>query len=131
MSVANSSTLVRPQSDHRGISACARRESGTKAFQLYPVGGGEPQSVKGLNDGEVPIQWDDSGTKLYIWNRTFPAHTFLLDLKTGLRQAWTTLVPPDIAGVLYGNIVMTPDGKTSVYRYRRAMTTLYLAEGLK
>ena len=87
--------------------------------------------MKGLNDGEVPIQWDDSGTKLYIWNRTFPAHTFLLDLKTGLRQAWTTLVPPDIAGVLYGNIVMTPDGKTSVYRYRRAMTTLYLAEGLK
>ncbi len=102
-----------------------------QAFQLYPVGGGEPQSVKGLNDGEVPIQWDDSGTKLYAWDRTFPAHIFLLDLKTGSRQPWTTLVPPDTAGVLYGNIVMTPDGKTSVYRYRRAMTTLYLADGLK
>ena len=35
------------------------------------------------------------------------------------------------AGVLYGNIVMTPDGKTSVYRYRRVATTLFLAEGLK
>jgi len=103
----------------------------TQAFQLYPVGGGEPQPVKGLNDSEVPIQWDDSGTKLYIWGRTFPAHIFLLDLKTGSRQPWTTLVPPDTAGVLYGNIVMTPDGKTSVYRYRRAMTTLYLADGLK
>jgi hypothetical protein len=102
-----------------------------QTFQLYPVGGGEPQPVKGLNDGEVPIQWDDSGTKLYIWDRTFPAHIFLLDLKTGSRQPWTTLVPPDTAGVLYGNIVMTPDGKTSVYRYRRAMTTLYLADGLK
>ncbi len=103
----------------------------TQTFQLYPVGEGEPQPVKGLNDGEVPIQWDDFGTKLYVWDRTFPAHIFLLDLKTGSRHPWTTLVPPDSAGVLYGNIVMTPDGKTSVYRYRRATTTLYLAEGLK
>jgi eukaryotic-like serine/threonine-protein kinase len=103
----------------------------TQTFQLYPVGGGEPQSVKSLKDGEVPIQWDDSGTKLYVWDRTFHAHIFLVDLKTGVRQPWATLVPPDSAGVLYGNIVMTPDGKTSVYRYRRATTTLYLAEGLK
>lgn len=49
----------------------------------------------------------------------------------GTRQPWTTIVPPDSAGVLYGNIVMTPDGQTSVYRYRRAITTLYLAEGLR
>jgi len=100
-------------------------------FRLYPADGGESQVVKGLKDGELPIQWDASGTKLYVWDRTFPAHIFLVDLKTGGRQAWTTLVPPDTAGVLYGNIVMTPDGKTSVYRYRRTVTTLFLAEGLK
>lgn len=82
-------------------------------------------------EGELPLQWDTSGTKLYIWDRTFPAHVFLVDLKTGGRQPWTTLVPPDSAGVMYGNIVMTPDGKTSVYRYRRTVTTLFLAEGLK
>jgi hypothetical protein len=100
-------------------------------FRLYPVNGGEPQTLKGLKDGELPIQWDISGTKLYVWDRTFPAHIFLVDLKTGGRQSWATLVPPDSAGVLYGNIVMTPDGKTSVYRYRRVATTLFLAEGLK
>ncbi|MGB9074029.1 MAG: protein kinase [Terriglobales bacterium] len=100
-------------------------------FRLYPLGGGNPQPLKGLADGELPIQWDTSGTKLYVWDRTFPAHIFLVDLKTGGRQPWTTLVPPDSAGVLYGNIVMTPDGKTSVYRYRRVVTTLFLAEGLK
>jgi len=100
-------------------------------FQLYPVEGGQPQAVMGLQDEEFPIQWETSGTKLYVWDRTFPAHVFLLDLKNGKRQPWTTLVPPDPAGVLYGSIVMTPDGKTSVYRYRHAMTTLFLAEGLK
>jgi hypothetical protein len=55
----------------------------------------------------------------------------MVDLKTGARQPWTTLVPPDSAGVLYGSVVMTPDGKTCVYRYRRIMTTLFLAEGLR
>jgi len=52
----------------------------------------------------------------------------MVDLKTGARQPWTTLVPPDSAGVLYGSVVMTPDGKTCVYRI---MTTLFLAEGLR
>jgi hypothetical protein len=103
----------------------------TQQFHLYSVEGGEPQAFKGLNEGEIPIQWDPSGTKLYVWDRTFPAKLFLVDLKTGGRQLWTTIVPPDTAGVLYGNIVMTPDGKTSVYRYRRIVTTLFLAEGLK
>jgi eukaryotic-like serine/threonine-protein kinase len=100
-------------------------------FQLYPLAGGEPQTVKGLKEGELLIQWDTTGTKLYVWDRTFPAHVFLVDLRSGERREWTTLVPPDSAGVLYGNIDMTPDGKTSVYRYRRNVTTLFLAEGLK
>ena len=99
-------------------------------FHLYPTGGGDPQPIRALNDEEFPIQWDASGTKIYVWDRTFPAHIVLIDLKTGARQPWTTLVPSDSAGVLYGNIVMTPDGKTMVYRYRRAVTTLFLAEGL-
>lgn len=112
-----------------GESIIARRQR--FEFLLYPVAGGEPQSLKGLNDGELPIQWDTSGTKLYVWDNAFPAHIFLVDLKTGARKAWTTIVPPDQAGVLYGNVVMTPDGKTSVYRYRRTETTLFLAEGLR
>jgi hypothetical protein len=82
-------------------------------------------------DDEIPIQWDESGTKLYVWGGIFPAQIFLIDLKSSARQPWTTVIPPDSAGVLYGNIVMTPDGKTSVYRYRLATTTLYVAQGLK
>ena len=107
----------------------ARNEQ--QVFRLYPLDGSNPQPLQGLKDGEVPIQWDASATKLYVWDRTFPAHIFLVDLKSGARRPWTTIVPPDSAGVLYGNIVMTPDGKTAVYRYRRNATTLFLAEGLK
>ena len=77
------------------------------------------------------LEGDTTATKLYVWDRTFPAHVFLVDMTSGERQPWTTLVPPDSAGVLYGNIVLTPDGKTSVYRYRRTVTTLFLAKGLQ
>jgi len=51
-------------------------------FHLYPLAGGEPQTVK----GELPIQWDTIGTKLYVWDRTFPAHGFLVDLRRGERR---------------------------------------------
>ena len=53
---------------------------------LYPLAGGEPQTVKGLQEGELPIQWDTTGTKLYVWDRTFPAHVFLVDLRRGERR---------------------------------------------
>jgi len=102
-----------------------------QGVKLYPVGSGDPVALKGIKEGELPLQWDTTGTKLYVWDRTFPAHVLLVDFKTGKRQPWTTLVPPDSAGVLYGNIVITPDGKTSVYRYRRDVTTLFLAQELK
>jgi len=55
-------------------------------FHLYPLAGGEPQTVKGLQEGELPIQWDTTGTKLYVWDRTFPAHVFLVDLRRGERR---------------------------------------------
>ncbi len=38
---------------------------------------------------------------------------------------------PDPVGVLYGNLVLTPDGKHYVYRIRRVLSELNLAEGLK
>ena len=55
-------------------------------FHLYLLAGGEPQTVKGLQEGELPIQWDTTGTKLYVWDRTFPAHVFLVDLRRGERR---------------------------------------------
>jgi len=55
----------------------------------------------------------------------------VVDLASGQRQAETVLAPADPAGVLYGEVVATPDGKTFAYRFRRAVTNLFLAEGLK
>ena len=53
-----------------------------------------------------------TGGKLYTWNGAFPAHIMVLDLVSGERQVVTTLAPADPAGVLYGEVLATPDGKT-------------------
>lgn len=111
-----------------GRSLIARNPQ--REFALYPLDGGAPQPVKGLKPGETPVQFGTSG-ELYIWNGVFPAHIMAVDLASGGRQLVTTLAPADPAGVLYGEVVATPDGKTFAYRYRRAMTNLFLAEGLK
>jgi hypothetical protein len=83
-----------------------------------------------LEANDTPVQFGDSG-KLYTWNGVFPAHIMLVDLASGERQPAATLTPADPAGVLYGEVLATPDGKTFAYRYRRAVTNLFLAEGLK
>lgn len=100
-------------------------------FQVIPVAGGKAQPVKGLNSDEVPVQWDLSNRRLYVWNRTLPAKIFLLDVKTGTRTLWLEITPAELSGLLYGEVLMTPDGRSYGYRYRRVLSDLFLAEGLR
>jgi hypothetical protein len=90
-----------------------------------------PQPVRGISEKEFPVQWDASGSQLYVWNHSFPAHIILVDLHSGQRKPSLETKPPDPAGVLYANFFMTPDGKSYAYRYRRVLSTLYVADGLR
>jgi hypothetical protein len=60
------------------------------------------------------------------------AKIYQLDVVTGQRALWKELRPSDPAGVLnVGPIVITPDGKSYVYSYRRSLKDLYLVKGLR
>ena len=100
---------------------------------LYPAAGGEPRPVPGLAPGEEPINWTADGRALYIYQPgELPAKVYRLDIATGKRDFWKQLMPSDPAGVgLIDPILMTTDGKTYVYGYHRALSDLYLVEGLK
>jgi hypothetical protein len=101
-------------------------------FQVFSVTGEEaPQPVKGLGRDEVPIQWDTTNRKLYVWDRRLPAKIHLLDIKTGIRALWLDIAPVEMSGLMYGEVLITPDGKSYGYRYRRVLTDLFLAEGLR
>ena len=100
---------------------------------LYPIAGGEPRVIPGLQPGEQPITFSSDGGSLYIYQPgELPAKVDRLDLHTGKRTVWKQLMPTDPAGVeTIGPILMTPDAKTCVFGYHRMLADLYLVEGLK
>jgi len=100
---------------------------------LYPVAGGEPHLVAGINQGEQPITWSADGRSLYIYQPgELPARVYRLDVESGQRTLWKELMPSDPAGVEnIGPIYMTPDAKSCVFGYHRMLADLYLVEGLK
>ena len=100
---------------------------------LYPVAGGDPQPIRGLNAGEQPITWSPDARYLYIYQPgELPARVYRLDLQSGQRSLWKELMPSDPAGVEnIGPILLTPDAQTCVFGYHRLLADLYLVEGLK
>jgi eukaryotic-like serine/threonine-protein kinase len=103
-----------------------------KAY-FYPVAGGEPRAVPGIEPGEQPVQWSDDGKAIYFYRLgDLPAKVYRLDLSTGRKTLWKELMPSDSAGVSrIGPILITPDAKSCLYGYHRILSDLYLVEGLK
>jgi Tol biopolymer transport system component/tRNA A-37 threonylcarbamoyl transferase component Bud32 len=104
-----------------------------QAISLWPVAGGPSRPVQGSQPGERPEAWSADGRSLWLFRRgEVPAEVFRLDIATGRRQLWKTLVPPDAAGV-YSIIEfrITPTGDAYFYSYTRLLSQLYLVRGLK
>jgi eukaryotic-like serine/threonine-protein kinase len=98
---------------------------------IYSLSGTPPQPVTGLAPDDWPFQWDATGTSLYVSDQSFPAKIYRVDTNTGARELWKEISPPDPLGVLYGRVLLTPNGQHYVYRFRRVLNRLYLAENLR
>jgi eukaryotic-like serine/threonine-protein kinase len=104
-----------------------------QAISLWPVAGGPSRTVRGSEPGDRPIEWTADGKSLWLFRRgEVPARVVQLDIDTGRRQLWKTLIPADAAGV-YSiiEIRITPKGHSYFYTYTRLLSQLYLARGLK
>jgi len=97
---------------------------------VYPVAGGTPTEVRGALPGDLPLEWEEGGKSLFIWDRKWPARIHRLELGTGRRTLWKELAP-DPVGLMYGNVILTRDGKHYVYRLRRVYSELNVVEGLR
>jgi len=115
--------------DQRFVAAISQGQG----ISLYPVEGGEALPVAGSLPGDRPGGWSADGRSLWIFRRgEMPAPVYRVDLTSGRREVWKTLVPADPAGV--SSVLefrVTPDGRSYAYSYRRILSDLYLVEGLK
>jgi eukaryotic-like serine/threonine-protein kinase len=99
---------------------------------LYPVDGGERRRLPGLELDEWPVRWSADGASLYVRREgNLPLPVLKVDVQSGRKEVWKELMPPDRAGVVWMDPLVTPDGRGYVYTYHRLLTDLYLAEGLK
>jgi Tol biopolymer transport system component len=100
---------------------------------LYPLEGGEPKAVPGIETGEVVIRWTADGRGLYVVRfSSMPLTVYRLDLATGARQPVHVFAPADAAGVLnVGPSLLSADGKAYVFSYRRILDDLYVVTGVQ
>jgi eukaryotic-like serine/threonine-protein kinase len=118
------------------------RGPGPSVF-LYPVLGGPPRAVPGVEPTDQLIRWDAEGKKVFLARAEGPASLsiYRLDPASGRRELWKKLGPADPTGVTdptgiadnssFGNVLLTPDGKVYSYSYMRDLSELYVIEGLK
>jgi eukaryotic-like serine/threonine-protein kinase len=101
--------------------------------KFYPLAGGAPQPISGIQPGEVVNGIGSDGRTLFVSQRgELPQKVFRLNSVTGQRQIWKEIGPADRAGV---DDIPRPsvyqDGKAYIYGYERNLSELYLFKGLK
>jgi serine/threonine protein kinase len=100
---------------------------------FYPIEGGAPTLVPGLQPGEYVLSWTQDGRSFLVQNLAgLPGVITRVDFPSGTRTVWKQIVPADAAGVdSIGRAYFTPDLKSYVYWYGRDLSDLYVVEGLK
>ena len=95
------------------------------------------EPLKGVLPEEDLIQWSADGRSLFVRGPEKEVLTlFKVDAKTGKREGWKTLDPPDRVSFLeFGSgphsIRLTPDGRSYAYGLYTNQTSLCLVEGLR
>jgi DNA-binding beta-propeller fold protein YncE len=100
---------------------------------VYPLDGGEPRPIPGLAAGAQATSWTGDGGAVYVYQPgQLPARVYRLDVTTGRKELWRELMPSNPAGVFFIRPPhISSDGKSYAYNYRRTLSELFLADGLK
>jgi Tol biopolymer transport system component len=105
----------------------------TAAIRLYPVDGTASRELAGVTGREEPIGWIGDG--LLIRRPGDPesprGEIYRVDMRTGRQESWKNILPRDPAGIMVlVSFRVTPDGRSQAYTWHRALSNLYVADGL-
>ena len=104
-----------------------------RRLAVFSLAGGEPRPLAGAEPRDVPIVASADGEWLYVQGASdLPAEVARVHLRSGRREPVRSLLPPDPAGAMsILRIVMTPDARSYAYTFVRALSSLYLVDGLR
>jgi dipeptidyl aminopeptidase/acylaminoacyl peptidase len=103
------------------------------AVYEFPVRGGKPTQVQGLQPSDQLLRWAPGNGFVFAGSlsegrRDFSI--FKINVASGARTLWKR-VDPDAPADSLAPAAITPDGNTYAYTYFRAQSELFLARGLK
>jgi hypothetical protein len=104
-----------------------------RKLAVFSLAGGEPRPIAGAEGADRPIVASPDGEWLYVQGEgEVPAQIARINLRSGRREAVRSLAPPDPAGTTdILRVVMTPDARAYAYTFVRAISALYLVDGLR
>ena len=107
---------------------------GENHYWVQPLDGGEATEVKGLLEGDHPLQWHNDSQNIFVEREaaTGGVDIYDLNLTTGASKLWTHFAPTDKAAMIaLRRPIMTPDGAYVLYGVQKIYSTLFLAKGIQ
>jgi hypothetical protein len=100
---------------------------------LYPLSGGPPRPIPGVEPGFHPVQWSETGSFLYAYREgELPSKVYKVEIATGKNRVVQELRPGEPAGVvMVSPVVVSRDGKRFAYSYSQTLSVLFLISGLR
>lgn len=100
---------------------------------IYPLDGGAPRRIPGLEAGFQPVQWSTDGQSLYGYRvGELPSKIYKLEIATGKQTTVHELHPGVPAGVVnVAPVLASHDGTKFAYSFNQTLSVLYVISGLK
>jgi hypothetical protein len=103
-------------------------------FQLFPIGGGEPQLLTQLQKDDRPFDFtlDDAALLVRVSRRDGGFEIWRVELAGAKRTLLHAMNLPGVPAISSGlNVTASRDGKSYAYQHHPAISTEYLVEGLR
>jgi eukaryotic-like serine/threonine-protein kinase len=100
---------------------------------LYPVAGGDPIPVRGLDPKFTLVQWSADSKSIYVYhNGDVPMNMYRFELATGKMTTIRSLAPASSSGVVsIAPVVTNPEANAFLYSYLQTTSVLYVVSGLR
>jgi len=100
---------------------------------VFSIAGNQLRQLAGALPDDRPIVVSADRQWLYVQGGSqLPGEIARVHLHTGKRERVRSLLPPDPAGMMeILRVVMTPDGRAYAYTFVRALSSLYIVDGIR